>query len=98
MIVSGAFGMAEHNPIRDWHQVAVEMLMTDADLALLSLSCVFSWDDRASVARLAQRTRLTYDSICARRKELKLSDDESAWLDQKMDRLRARLRSLGEAV
>lgn len=71
--------------------------MTDADLALLSLSWIFSWDDKASIARLAHRTRLTYDSICERRKEVTLSESEAACLDQKMDRLRARLRSLGEA-
>jgi hypothetical protein len=39
-----------------------------------------------------------YDSIQAKRREIILSPQEAAMLDEKMDRLRARLKFLGEQV
>jgi hypothetical protein len=90
--------MEQSNPIRDWHQIAVEMLMTDADLALLAISQIFVQDDQEAVARLVHNTRKVYDSINKKRVELTLSDSESGALDGKVARLRARLRFLGEPV
>ena len=90
--------MAAVEPIRDWHRIAVEMLMTDADLGLQTIAEVFEGDDKDAVARLIRNTREVYDSILAKRKNLVLSDDDAAVLNGKVDRLRARLKFLGEAV
>ncbi|MGB7170500.1 MAG: hypothetical protein WBD32_15950 [Acidobacteriaceae bacterium] len=81
-------------PIRDWHQIAVEMLMTDAELALLSISYVFGWDDKQSVAWIARSARKTYDSVRQRRSAVNLSASESAYLDDKLERLRFKLNAL----
>jgi len=86
------------NTIRDWHQIAVEMLLTDADLALQSIACLLAGDDEQAVARIVSNTRETYDMIRAKRKNLAMSATDTAALDEKMDRLRARLRFMGEAV
>lgn len=85
-------------PIRDWHRIAVELLMTDADLALQSISALFSSDDSEAVARVVCNSRKVYDSILEKRKAVALTPDEAATLDGKMDRLRARLKFLGEQV
>lgn len=90
--------MAAVEPIRDWHQIAVEMMMTDAELALQSIACLLAGDDRTAVARVVQNTRKVYDAILTKRKEVPLSADEAAALDSKLDRLRARLKFLGEPV
>ncbi|MGA8530032.1 MAG: hypothetical protein WB622_09980 [Acidobacteriaceae bacterium] len=90
--------MAPVEPIRDWHQIAVEMLMMDADLALQYVAGLFAGDDPDAVACLVKNTRETYDLILAKRKNLVLSVGDTASLDDKMDRLRARLKFLGEAV
>jgi hypothetical protein len=88
----------EDNPLRDWHAIAVELLLADADLALLSVSWIFSYDDRDAIAHLVHNTRNVYDSIVAKRKELNVCGEDAEALDEKMERLRARLRVLGEAV
>lgn len=85
-------------PIRDWHRIAVELLMTDADLALQAVATLFAEDDREAVARVVRNTRNVYDSILEKRKEVSLSENEASLLNDKMDRLRARLKFLGEIV
>jgi len=90
--------MAESGPIRDWHRIAVELLMTDADLALQSIAALFASDDKRAVARIIRNSREVYDSIQEKRKEVSLSPEEAATLDSKMDRLRARLKFLGEPL
>ncbi|MGB7135025.1 MAG: hypothetical protein WBD46_07040 [Acidobacteriaceae bacterium] len=89
---------SDTGPIRDWHQLAVELLLTDTDLALASVAYLFVTDDREAVAHLVRDARQAYDSASERRKTLKLSVSDAAQLDDKMDRLRARLKFLGETV
>lgn len=89
--------MAGRGPIRDWHQIAVELLMTDADLALQAVMALFAGDDEEVVARIVHNSREVYDSIQTRRREVALSPLEAATLDDKMDRLRARLKFMGES-
>ncbi|MFZ0631646.1 MAG: hypothetical protein WA399_05980 [Acidobacteriaceae bacterium] len=86
------------NPIRNWHQIAVEMIMTDADLALQSITSLFTGDNPDAVARVVHSTREVYDSILAKRKKLPLSATELSALDDKVGRLRARLELMGESV
>lgn len=50
------------------------------------------------MARVVRNTRNIYDSILERRKEVSLSENEANLLNDKMDRLRARLKFLGEIV
>lgn len=90
--------MPELNPVTDWHAIAVEMLMTDADLALLSIVSLFADDDKGAVARVVGNSRNVYDAIIDKRKRVTLSASEAAALNDKMDRLRARLKFLGEPV
>jgi hypothetical protein len=37
-------------PIRDWHEIGVELFMTEADLALQAITALL--DDRDAVTRL----------------------------------------------
>jgi hypothetical protein len=90
--------LATLNPIRNWHQIAVEMLMMDADLALQYIAALFVEDDAEAAARVVRSTRETYALIRAKRKNLTMSASEAALLDEKMDRLQARLKFLGEPV
>ena len=90
--------MTPSNPIQDWHQIAVELLMTDADLALQSITAFFAEDDQQAVARVVRNTREVYENILKKRAEVQLSEQEAALFDGKMERLRARLRFMGEPV
>jgi hypothetical protein len=90
--------LAALDPIRDWHQVAVESLMTDADLALQYITALFGEDDATAAARVVRSARETYDLILTKRRNLTISAGDSTLLDDKMDRLRARLKFLGEKV
>lgn len=92
----GGQNVAASGPIREWHQIAVEMLMTDADLALQSISLIFAGDDKEAVARVVHSTRETYDMIRAKRKNLTMSAGDASVLDDKLDRLRARLKFMGD--
>lgn len=89
---------ADPNPAAHWHQIAPEILMNDVEIALLSLSDVFSWDDQTAVAWAIRSTRRTYDSVRESRSTVQLTAIEAAYLDEKLDRLRARLRFLGEPL
>lgn len=72
--------------------------MNDVEIALLSLSDVFSWDDQTAVAWVVRSTRRTYDSVRKSRSTVKLTASDAAYLDGKLDRLRARLKFLGEPL
>lgn len=85
-------------PIRNWHSIAVEMMMTDADLALQYVTELFAGDDAEAAASVVRSTRETYDLIQAKRKNLVLSASEAKAIGDKVDRLRARLRLMGEAI
>lgn len=78
--------------------MAVEMLMADADLALHDITALFAADNIEVAARVVRSTRETYELIRAKRKNLTMSVSETAALNEKMDRLRARLKFLGEQV
>ena len=85
-------------PIRDWHQIAVELLTTDLDLALLAIRSLFAEHDEEPVDRVVRRTREAYDSIVAKRKTIALTADEAPAVDDKISELRAWLNSMGESV
>ncbi|MGA8160681.1 MAG: hypothetical protein WCB76_07750, partial [Acidobacteriaceae bacterium] len=82
--------------IRDRYQITVEVLLCEAELALLASANALTEDHRNAVAGVIPDARTTYESIRAMRKELILSPNEASALDAKMDRLRATLRFLGE--
>jgi len=94
----GKAGWLLVEPIGDWHQVAVEMLMTDTDLALQYITALFAGDDAEAAACVVRNSRETYELIRAKRKNLTMSASDVTVLDDKMDHLRARLRFLGEQV
>lgn len=85
-------------PIRDWHRIAVELLMTDVDLALQAVATLLAEDDREAVACGVRNTRSMYDSTLEKRKEVRLSENEASLLNKEMNRLKARLKFLGEIV
>ncbi|MGB6133228.1 MAG: hypothetical protein WCC14_15420 [Acidobacteriaceae bacterium] len=89
--------MDDKNIIRDWHQIAVELLFVDADLALQSIASTVEHGDKDE-APLVCSARSAYEAVLAKRKEVSLSASEATTLDYKLDRLRARLQSLGEPV
>jgi hypothetical protein len=85
-------------PILDWHQIAVEIMMTDAELALDSIACLLETDDRQAIAWIAHNARETYDSLRAQRSTVGLSPSEASSLDDHLTQLRTRLTLLGEPV
>jgi hypothetical protein len=84
--------------IQDWHQIAIELMMTDLDLALQAITSLFAEDSKEVVARVVRNSRTVYDSLLARHGEVLLPPDELALFNDKMNRLRDRLRFMGEAV
>lgn len=86
------------HPIRNWHQIAAELLLSDADIALLSIAKILGEDDKDELQRVVRETRDAYESIQAKRKGVRMTEAQRAALDEKMDRLRARLRFIGERV
>lgn len=90
-------GMAVSKSIReaDHYQVLVEVLLNEAELALLSISRMLMDGAEADVVRDAVAV---YESIRAARKDLAVSAAEASALNAKMDRLRESLRFLGERV
>lgn len=87
--------MADSYPLRDWRQVAVELLLSDADLALLSIAWLSRQEAPAHVVASAYNA---CESIEKKRDELELSPVEAAAVQERIDRLRAGLRWLGEAA
>ncbi|MFZ0273613.1 MAG: hypothetical protein WB524_09530 [Acidobacteriaceae bacterium] len=89
---------SDSGPIRNWHQIASELLLSEADQALLLLASLISWDDEDVVARTVEMAKVAYEDICQKRKGLTMSKKQTAALQAKLDRLQTELRSLGEAV
>lgn len=98
MLYGGSWPVVMTDPIRNWHEIAVEILLNDAELALISIADALGLDDRDALHRVARVSRDTYQSIQTRRRETPMTDEEQAALEEKMDRLRARLRFIGEGV
>lgn len=91
-------GSAGHSTLLDWHQIAVEMMLTDAELALQSVACLLATDDQRAVARIAHNARETYDSLRERRRTVSLAPREASHLDDDLAQLRTRLELLGEPL
>lgn len=87
--------MPDSYPLRDWHRVAVELLLSDADLALLSIAWLTR---REAAAHVVANARNACESIEKKREELELSAAEAAAVQERIDRLRAELRLLGETA
>ena len=90
--------MAAPSPAQGPFQITVELLLNEAELALLALARMLTDDDRSASAFVLSDVKATYQSVRATRSQLTLSAREAAALDAKMDRLRATLRFLGERV
>jgi hypothetical protein len=97
MIGSEMSGIADSPLLREWHQIAVELAMTEAALTL-SASNVPDAARTDGTASLVESARKCYESLQSRRKELRLTPNQAAALDEKLDRIRTRLRFLGEPV
>lgn len=91
-------GMADLNSTRDWQELAVEMLIEDADSALQSIASLLAGGEEGAASSLVHHTREAYDMIGAKRKNLPMSASDASALEDKLDRLRAQLKYLGEAV
>jgi glucan biosynthesis protein len=64
-------------PIRDWHQIAGKMLMTDANLALQYITSLSAEEDAEAAALVVQSTRTTDGQIREKRRNLTLSASEA---------------------
>jgi septal ring factor EnvC (AmiA/AmiB activator) len=89
---------SDSGPIRNWHQIACELLLSEADHALLLLVSLVTWDDPDVVARTVERAKGAYEDILRKREGLTMSKKQTAALQAKLDQLQSQLRSLGEAV
>lgn len=90
--------MAAADSLRTPYHITVEILLNEAELALLVLAKALTEDHRNAVDTVIPDVKTTYGSIRAVRRELTISPNEAAALDLKLDRLQATLRFLGETV
>jgi len=86
--------MPDSYPLRDWHRVAVELLLSDADLALLSIAWLTR---REAEEHIVAKARSACESIQKKRDELQLTESEAAAVQKRIDQLRAELRWVSEA-
>jgi hypothetical protein len=91
--------MSDDSVVRDRNQIACQLLIEDADLALLEIGLLFvNPDDKETTKRTVTKVRKTYDYFCKRRELTRLSPTQAKALQTKLDQLRARLRFFGESV
>jgi len=89
--------------VGDWQQLrddsarlSVEILKTDADLALTFTSTALVHSDAESAARSVRHARRAYDFIVQKRTQIAMSDADATELDEKIATVRKRLEELGE--
>lgn len=84
-------------PIRDWHEVNVELAISEASLALLTAEQVHNRRDE-DAALTIRNARRVYERILERRKDLRINLRQASTLNRQLERLRRRLLWLGEDV
>jgi len=89
--------------VGDWQQLrddsarlSVEILKTDAELALTFTSIALIRSDREAAAQSVRHARRAYDYISGRRTEIHLASADASELDTKLEVLKKRLENLGE--
>ncbi|MGA7522366.1 MAG: hypothetical protein WBW84_07775 [Acidobacteriaceae bacterium] len=80
------------DPYGDLRRVTFEALLAEAVMATEMLHGLTCRDPAASLAALVQKAQATYRDILDRRTAVKLSREEAALLQDKLDRLQAQLR------
>lgn len=78
-------------PVPDLARIIYEGMITDADLTITSLDLIFAGDPREGVERVIHNARAVYDEILATRATVSMSSEQTRFLQDKLDRLRARL-------
>jgi hypothetical protein len=86
------------DPIRNWHEVAVELLVNDVDCALLLMASLFGGEDGETVACTVRIARSAYDNILLQQRQTQLTSRDAATLSLKLEQLRSRLRFFGERI
>jgi hypothetical protein len=78
----------------DFNRLSVEILLSDADLALTFTEIALNHCDQNSYARTVRNARKAYDTIAAKRSEVAMSADERTELDARLAVLKSRLEKL----
>lgn len=81
--------------LRDANEAGVNLLMTDAEIALTFLDAAKITSDAAGAARKIREARRAYDSILHLIPRFTLSEEQSETLDERLSLLRERLRRIG---
>ena len=89
--------------VRDWQQLredsrrlSVEILQSDADLALTFASSALIHSTPEAGHRSVRHARRAYDYVVERRTQVAMTDADARELDEKIAILRKRLQELGE--
>jgi hypothetical protein len=82
----------------DYNRLSIEILFSDAELALTFTDIALAHLDRNWVGRTVQHAKRAYESILKGRRHFPLSEDEAADLDSKLALLKERLEQLGKDV
>jgi hypothetical protein len=75
----------------------VELLMTDADLALTYVEIAETTRNASHSKQAVRDARRAYDVISAKRSEFRFSQEEAERLQAKLSSIRERLTKLGES-
>lgn len=82
----------------DYNQIAFQMLLSDADLALTFVELAASHRDRDTVERTIRNAIGAYNSIVAQHRTIPLSAENAAILDSKLKEIKKALIELGELI
>lgn len=80
------------DPYGDLRRVTFEALLAEVLIATHALEGLARRDPAANIASVVQKARATYRDILERREMVKLSREQAALLQEKLDRLQAQLR------
>ena len=81
---------------QDINRTGIELLLTDASVALTFLSIVDTTSNRETAERNMKNARKAYDSVQHLRVGHLLTDAETVTLDSRLAEVKLRLEALGE--
>lgn len=85
-------------PLDDFNQIAYQMLLSDANLALTFVDMAASHRDPEAVKRSIRNAISAYNSIVVQRRSISMSDEDAAALDSKLKGIRKALIESGEFI
>ena len=82
----------------DYNQIAFQMLLSDADLALTIVDLAANHRDRDTVERTIRNAIGAYNAIVGQRRTIPMSAEDAAILDSKLKGIKKAIVELGELI